>query len=53
MSLAHTTSFKYVGGKLVSSPDLIWRVYRLQYNVRENDTESDPRWGWFWVWDQD
>ena len=23
------------------------RVYRLQY------TESNPCWGWFWVWDQD
>ena len=36
---------------LVSSPDLIQRVYRFQYNTR--DTESDPRWGWFWVWDWD
>ena len=36
---------------LVSSPDLIRRVYRFQYNAR--DTESDPRWGWFWVWDWD
>ena len=32
----------------VSSPDL-WRVYRFQYNAC--DTESDLRWGWFWVWD--
>ena len=36
---------------IVSSPDLIQRVYHLQYNTR--DTESDPRWGWFWVWDRD
>ena len=35
----------------VSSPDLIRRVYHFQYNMR--NTESDPRWGWFWVWDLD
>jgi len=29
---------------LVPRP-LIQRMYRLQYNAR--DTESDPRWGWF------
>ena len=34
-----------------SSPDLIRRVYRFQYNARGN--ESDPCWGWFWVWDRD
>ena len=40
--------------KLVSSPDLIRRVYRLQYpSFPARDTESDPRWGWFWVWDRD
>ena len=22
-------------------------MYRLQCNARKNDTESDPRWGWF------
>ena len=38
---------------LVSSPDLIRRVYRFQYNARENDTESDPCWCWFWVRDRD
>ena len=37
--------------ELVSSPDLIRHVYRFQYNAR--DTESDLRWGWFWVWDRD
>ena len=31
----------------VSSPDLI--VYCFQYNAQ--DTESDPRSGWFGVWD--
>ena len=36
---------------IVSTPDLIWCVYRLQYNTR--DTQSDQRWGWFWVWDQE
>ena len=36
---------------IVSSPDLSQHVHYFQYNVR--DTESDPRWGWFWVWDQD
>ena len=36
---------------LVSSPDLIRRVYHFHYNAR--DTESDPHWGWFWVWDRD
>ena len=45
------------GAKLVSSPDLIRRVYRIQYNPNPSfparDTESDPRWGWFWVWDRD
>ena len=35
---------------LVSSSDLIQRIYRFWYNTR--DTGSDPRWGWFWVWDQ-
>ena len=35
----------------VSSPDLIRRVYHFQYNMR--NTESDPRWGWFWVWVRD
>ena len=44
------------GAKLVSSPDLIRRVYRIQYNPNPSfparDTESDPRWGWFWVWDR-
>ena len=34
---------------LVLSPDLSRRVYHFQYNAR--DTESDPCWGWFWVWD--
>ena len=40
---------------VVSSPDLIRHVYRLQYNPSfpTLDTESDPRWGWFWVWDRD
>ena len=38
----------YARLSVVSSPDLIRRVYRLQYNA--HDTESDPRWGWFWVW---
>ena len=43
------------GRRLVWSPDLIRRIYRFQYRVRENarNTESDPRWGWFWVWDRD
>ena len=35
---------------LVSSPDHIWRAYHFQYNAR--DTESNPCWGWFWVWDR-
>ena len=30
---------------VVSSPDLIRRIYRFQYNTR--DTESNLRWGWF------
>ena len=30
---------------IVSSPDLIRRVYRFQYNA--SNTESDLRWGWF------
>ena len=40
---------------VVSSLDLIRRVYRFQYNAWENvrDTESDPHWSWFWVWDRD
>ena len=25
-------------------------MYRFQYNTC--DTESNPRWGWFWVWDR-
>ena len=33
---------------LVSSPDLIRGVYHSTCN-----TESDPHWGWFWVWNQD
>ena len=36
---------------IVSSPDLIRRVYRFQYNA--HDTESDSCWGWVWVWDRD
>ena len=48
---------KGLGGRgrgLVSSPDFIGRIYRFQYNVRKTrDTESNPRWGWFWVWDRD
>ena len=36
---------------IVLSPDLIWHVYRFQYNTC--DTESDLCWGWFWVWDWD
>ena len=43
---------------VVSSPDLIRRVYRYkragkQLKLLTLDTESDPRWGWFWVWDRD
>ena len=30
--------------RVYSSPDLILRVYYFQ---------SNSRWGWFWVWDQD
>ena len=37
--------------QLVSSPDLIQHVYRFQYTT--HNTESDPRWDWFWVWDRD
>ena len=33
----------HLSNYLVSSPDLIRRVYRFQY----------LRWGWFWVWDRD
>ena len=36
---------------IVSSPDLIRRVYHFQYNA--SDTESDLRWDWFWIWDRD
>ena len=49
--IAALEEYEDSGTTLVSSPDLIRRVYRLQYNAR--DTESDLRWGWFWVWDQD
>ena len=46
-----TTPMQYVQAiaELVSSPDLIRRVYHFQYNTR--DSESDPHWGWFGVWD--
>ena len=37
--------------RLVSSPDFIWHVCPFQYNARE--TESNPRWDWFWVWERD
>ena len=36
---------------LVLSSDLIRRVYWFQYNTC--NTESNPRWGWFWVLDWD
>ena len=38
--------------RVVSSPDLIQCIYRFQYNTWR-DTESNPHWGWFWVWDRD
>ena len=49
------TNVKVWGGRererVVSSPELIRRVYRFQYTA--HDTESDPCWGWFWVWGRD
>ena len=38
--------------ELFLSPDLIQHVYGFWYNMQENtrNTESDPLWGWFWVW---
>ena len=47
---AHTwLQVMYLAGNtftsLVSSPDLIWHVYRFQYNTR--DTESHWHWSWF------
>ena len=47
LQMVHSTIHVHV---VVWFPDLIWRVY--QYNAPW-DTESDPHWGRFWVWDRD
>ena len=46
---ASGTAISQLNSILVSSPDLIRHVYYFQYNA--HDTESDLRWGWFWIWD--
>ena len=40
---------------MVSSPDLIWSVYHFQCNgsLSVHDSESNPHWNKFWVWNQD